>query len=91
MKLPKFLHIRNDAVRLISGPIEMWINTEDISTIQITCVRTPKVEVRLRTPLEPGERIVVAGTEADCLIKTLKGKVRTAQGSKPSRDDPARS
>jgi hypothetical protein len=73
MPLPKLLRV-TDTERMVvtpaPAPMETWINIDDISTIGISCTRTPIVEIRLR--YEPQRRVIVKGADAKALIAKLR-------------------
>ena len=69
MPLPKFLHVHDKNRNIITGPVETWINIEDIARVSVVCTRTPNVHIYLRS--EPATPVLVAGTEAKVLIARL--------------------
>lgn len=66
MTLPRFIHVRDRDRNLATGPMETWVNIDDVSRIGVVCPRTPSVNICLRS--EPGKPVLVSGPEAKALI-----------------------
>ena len=73
MPLPKLLRV-TDTERMVMSPapvpMETWISIDDISTLGISCTRTPMVEIRLRS--DPQRLVTVKGSPAKALITKLR-------------------
>jgi hypothetical protein len=70
MPLPKFLHVHDKNRNVITGPVETWINIEDIARVSVVCPRTPNVNIYLRS--EIANPVLISGAEAKALISRLK-------------------
>lgn len=72
MKLPRLLLVPNgsDIDPATRVHRDTWINPEDISTITLSCARTPDIEIRLRS--DPARKITIGGEPAKALLRKLR-------------------